>query len=171
MSADGVFGRINNKAKLHNIELPTDYFNVVLEAGSIPDLMQQEEFLDWTDSVRGLFTNRKEDVNGNKLKPIMCYAWIRITKADDGKVFMMLKETTHLYDPWIVVNISKARGKEGVSPDECDRPYCRTENGDYVFNQRQIKLAKAWDLYDLANEFMSEKAKEFYKEPANHLKK
>lgn len=77
MRADGVFGHINNKARQATVELPREYINIVNEAGSVATYMNQEEFVDMSAMLHGLFTQRKTDVTNTPLDNITTYAWYR----------------------------------------------------------------------------------------------
>ena len=78
---------------------------------------------------------------------------------------MMVKKTLQVADPWIILEIEKKRGIRDNEVDDCDRPYCQHDGSKWVGIQRYIKLSKQWDLYDLAQEFIGTKKKEFYVEP------
>jgi len=167
MRPDGVFGHINNKAKHTDVELPEDYLQVIAEAGSVGDFMQQDEFINYVTMFRGLFTYRKTDVVGTALVNITTYAWYRFSKTDAGEVVMLVKKTTEIIDPWIVVAIEKRKGAQHIPITDCRKAYgIEYEDNTFEYERRDIKLAKQWDLYDLAQEFMSERAKAFYTQPA-----
>lgn len=161
-----MFGHINNKAKSADIEFPEEYIQVIQEAGSAVEYMTQEEFINFVPILRGLFTFRKTDVGNVRLDNITTYAWYRFTKTDAGEVVMMLKKTTVSNDPWIIVAIEKRRGQQHNQLSDCPRPYCdEYDDGTFEGKKREIKLDKAWDLYDLAQDFLSDKAKGYYTQP------
>ena len=75
MRPDGVFGRINTAAKTHDIEIPSEWFSVMMESGTKPTEMLPQEFLDMTIMLRGLFTICRFDEQNKRVDNITTYAW------------------------------------------------------------------------------------------------
>lgn len=166
MRPDGVFGRINATAKGHDIELPHEWCDIIDDSGSHAIQIVPEDFIEMLPMLRGIFTIRKNDENGEKINTITTYAWYRFLKNDEGEVVMMLRSEINETIPWVTLNIQKKRGIVEHDIETLDKPYCTYADDDSLIPQkREIQLEKEWDLYDLAQEFLSDAAKQFYAQP------
>ena len=78
---------------------------------------------------------------------------------------MMLRKEIDENIPWRTLNIQKKKGLTHYDVESMDRPYCIYSEDGWIAQKRELQLEKAWDLYDLAQEFLSENAKKLYSMP------
>ena len=168
MRPDRVFRRINTAAKDCNIELPHEWFAPMMQLGTIPNVVAPADFIEFIPLFCGLFTIWHYDETGVQTDKITTYAWYRFLKNDAGKVVIMVHKEIQENIPWQTLNIQKKRGLIHHEVETLDRPYCVQNENSWEHVRREIQLEKQWDLYDLAQEFLSDEAKQFYFKPTQN---
>lgn len=124
MLPDSVFGRIQNSAKHFDIEVPSQWKEVMTDASTVPNEVLSAEFLDLVPLLRGIFTIRHADVDGGRIDKITTYAWYRFQKNETGEVLMMLRKEIKEDIAWKILKIEKLKGQVEHNIDDMNRPYC-----------------------------------------------
>jgi hypothetical protein len=137
----------------------------MVESGTKPIPILPEEILDMTPLLRGLFVIRKTNEENQRIDRITTYAWFRFLKNDAGEVAMMIRKEIDETLPWQTLNLQKKRALVFHNIEHMDRPYCIQTEAGWIPQKRELQLEKQWDLYDLAQEFLFEKAQQMYPKP------
>ncbi len=77
----------------------------------------------------------------------------------------MLQKKLNENSIWRNVSIEKEKSKQILLENSLDKPYCIKINNNWVAQRREIKLAKMWNIYDLAQEFLPPESQYFYQQP------